>query len=211
MGTFGLLVGISLLLQGMNQFILSGVGYDDLSSGEGNTLYQLLAALVGVGLGSRVTCEADLRTVLRALHVAMAVGVVGFGVLCAAVGSEGVFSGSIVLMLGVMSLLGATLMGLLPFVLQQAVCECSPSRLILLRSSLIVRGGPDTVAPVSENVVSGLIYIVAMVIAASLTQVTSMISAMWSVAIVVGLLVLELGLFAGCVARAPRCGRCCRS
>ena len=42
MGTFGLLVGISLLLQGMNQFILSGVGYDDLSSGEGNTLYQLL-------------------------------------------------------------------------------------------------------------------------------------------------------------------------
>ena len=125
MGTFGLLVGISLLLQGMNQFILSGVGYDDLSSGEGNTLYQLLAALVGVGLGSRVTCEADLRTVLRALHVAMAVGVVGFGVLCAAVGSEGVFSGSIVLMLGVMSLLGATLMGLLPFVLQQAVCECS--------------------------------------------------------------------------------------
>ena len=61
---------------------------------------------------------------------------------------------------------------------------------------------PDTVAPVSENVVSGLIYIVAMVIAASLTQVTSMISAMWSVAIVVGLLVLELGLFAGCVARA---------
>ena len=127
-GTFGLLVGISLLLQGMNQFILSGVGYDDLSSGEGNTLYQLLAALVGVGLGSRVTCEADLRTVLRALHVAMAVGVVGFGVLCAAVGSEGVFSGSIVLMLGVMSLLGATLMGLLPFVLQQAVCECPPSR-----------------------------------------------------------------------------------
>ena len=30
---------------------------------------------MGVGLGSRVTCEADLRTVLRALHVAMAVGV----------------------------------------------------------------------------------------------------------------------------------------
>ena len=67
MGTFGLLVGISLLLQGMNQFILSGVGYDDLSSGEGNTLYQLLAALVGVGLGSRVTCEADLRTVQLAV------------------------------------------------------------------------------------------------------------------------------------------------
>ena len=209
MATFGLLVGISLLLQGMNQFILSGVGYDDLSSGEGNTLYQLLAALVGVGLGSRVTCEADLRTVLRALHVAMAVGVVGFGVLCAAVGSEGVFSGSIVLMLGVMSLLGATLMGLLPFVLQQAVCECSalPMRTVLssqtpslTHCSLAARS--DTVAPVSENVVSGLIYIVAMVVAASLTQVTSMISAMWSVAIVVGLLVLELGLFAGCVARA---------
>ena len=79
-------------------------------------------------------------------------------------------------------------------------CVLSSQTPSLTHCSLAARS--DTVAPVSENVVSGLIYIVAMVIAASLTQVTSMISAMWSVAIVVGLLVLELGLFAGCVARA---------
>ena len=38
------------VLQGMNQFILAGVGFDDLQAGEGNTLYQIAAAVVGVGL-----------------------------------------------------------------------------------------------------------------------------------------------------------------
>jgi hypothetical protein len=55
--TFGLLIGISLLLQGMNQLLLSGVGYNDLNAGEGNMVYQVAAALAGVLLGSR--CERE--------------------------------------------------------------------------------------------------------------------------------------------------------
>jgi hypothetical protein len=190
--TFGLLVGMSLLLQGMNQFILAGVGFDDLSAGEGNTLYQIAAAVVGVGVGSKCEREADLQKVLHVLHVFMAFGAAAFGALCwaaleststsAAAGESGgggggasgeqqLFSGAVGGMLLVMSLLGGTLMGMLPFCLQQA-CY--------------------TVAPASENVVSGLIYLVAMVVAASLTQLTSIIAPIWSVALVTALLVLEV-------------------
>ena len=50
-------MGLSLLLQGMNQFLLAGAGFSDLQAGAGNTCYQLAAAVVGVGLGSRVTSE----------------------------------------------------------------------------------------------------------------------------------------------------------
>lgn len=174
--TFGVLIGMSLLLQGMNQFILAGVGFDDLSAGEGNTLYQLAAAVVGVGVGSRCESEVDLQKVLHVLHIAMAVGVVGFGALCAAVAAvaddSGVpFAGAVGVMLLVMTLLGGTLMGMLPFCLQQA-CY--------------------TVAPASENVVSGLIYLVAMLVAASLTQLTSTVTPIESVALVTAIIVLEV-------------------
>jgi hypothetical protein len=174
--TFGLLIGMSLLLQGMNQFILAGVGFDDLSAGEGNTLYQLAAAVVGVGVGSRCESEVDLQKVLHLLHVAMAVGVVVFGALCAVVaaasdGSGVPFAGAVGVMLLIMTLLGGTLMGMLPFCLQQA-CY--------------------TVAPASENVVSGLIYLVAMLVAASLTQLTSTVAPIWSVALVTAIVVLEV-------------------
>ena len=39
--TFGLLIGVSLLLQGMNQFILNGVGFSAKDAGIGNCLYQV--------------------------------------------------------------------------------------------------------------------------------------------------------------------------
>ena len=174
--TFGLLIGMSLLLQGMNQFVLAGVGFDDVSAGEGNTLYQLAAAVVGVGVGSRCESEADLQKVLHVLHIAMAVGIVIFGSLCAVAvntsdGSGLLFPGAVGVMLLVMTLLGGTLMGMLPFCLQQA-CY--------------------TVAPASENVVSGLIYLVAMLVAASITQVASTIAPIWSVALITCLVVLEV-------------------
>ena len=174
--TFGLLIGMSLLLQGMNQFVLAGVGFDDVRAGEGNTLYQLAAAVVGVGIGSRCETEADLQRALHWLHIVMAIGTVVFASLCAVVletsaGSGLLFPGAVGVMLLVMTLLGGTLMGMLPFCLQQA-CY--------------------TVAPASENVVSGLIYLVAMLVAASLTQLTAIIAPIWSVALITFLVVLEV-------------------
>ena len=183
-------VGMSLLLQGMNQFILAGVGFTDLQAGEGNTLYQLAAAVVGVGLGSKCEREADLQRVLHALHIVMMVGVAGFASLCWAVhvhssahesssdSSSGspeaeqqqLFAGAVGGMLLIMTVLGGSLLGMLPFCLQQA-CY--------------------TVAPASENVVSGLIYLVAMVVAASLTQVTAVATPIASVALVTALIATE--------------------
>jgi hypothetical protein len=147
--------------------------------------------------------RVDLQKVLRLLHLAMMLGVVGWGALCSAAkmmhasdsaeavagsssggSSDGLqaeaeaekqlFVGAVGSMLAVMTLLGGTLMGMLPFCLQQA-CY--------------------TVAPASENVVSGLIYLVAMVVAASLTQLTSMIAPIASIALVVALLAAEFGMF----------------
>ena len=187
----------------MNQFIIAGVGYDDLQAGEGNTLYQLAAAVVGVGLGSKCKREADLQRVLHVLHIAMMVGVAGLGALCWAVnngaagsavgsgssasgagGQDGrqLFAGAVAGMLLIMTLLGGTLMGMLPFCLQQA-CY--------------------TVAPASENVVSGLIYFIAMVVAASLTQLMSVIAPMSSVELVVALISVEFCMFAFCCQVPP--------
>ena len=212
--SFGLLVGMSLLLQGMNQFILAGVGLSDLQAGEGNALYQLAAAVVGVGLGSKCKSEADLQRVLHALHIAMMVGVAGFASLSWAVHvystiseapdsgfsssfssadggqqqppppppSQQPFAGAVEGMLLIMTLLGGSLMGMLPFCLQQA-CY--------------------TAAPASENVVSGLIYLVAMVVAASLTQVTAAVPPLASVALVTALIVTEFSMYAFCCKVPP--------
>ena len=93
------------------------------------------------------------------------------------------FAGAVGGMLLVMTLLGGTLMGMLPFCLQQA-CY--------------------TVAPASENVVSGLIYFIAMVVAASLTQLMSVIAPIWSVALVTALIVTEFYMFGFCCRVPPR-------
>jgi hypothetical protein len=177
---FGVLVGVSLLLQGMNQFILAGVGYSDLQAGAGNTVYQLAAALVGVGLGSRVTGEAGLRKVLPPLHAGMVGGLAVLGGLCAVLvhrgsgGAPSVFPGAVPVMVATMGLLGATLMGMLPFCLQQAVYAASPA---------------------SENVVSGLIYLIAMLVAAGGTQLVAAIDPLISVGLVVAVLLVETSAY----------------
>ena len=67
-------------------------------------------------------CGRRPQTVLRGLHVVMAVTAAALGALCCVVHArggeaEGVAVGAMLLL---MSLLGATLMGMLPFCLQQA-------------------------------------------------------------------------------------------
>ena len=73
-----------------------------------------------------------------------------------------------------MGCLGASLMGALPFMLQCAI---------------------ETARPAEENVVGGLLFIVAMSVAAGLTLLTSTIPVIDSIAIIGGLLVLDVLLF----------------
>eukprot|EP00040_Diaphanoeca_grandis_P019433 m.102639 g.102639 ORF g.102639 m.102639 type:complete len:507 (+) comp27425_c0_seq1:377-1897(+) len=184
--TFGIAVGVSLLLQGMNQFLLSEFGFTDIEAGFGNAAYQLAAAVVGVGLGGRVTQPRHLRVVIRGLHVVAAISSIGLAVVCWSSRTYGRYHGDVSIMVTVMALLGASLMGMLPFLLQQAV---------------------ETVAPAPENVVSGLIYLVAMAIAASLTEVTSTIEPVTSMIVISGLLSFEMMLFA---LFDPQSRFCCR-
>ena len=74
-------------------------------------------------------------------------------------------------MLAVMTLLGGTLMGMLPFCLQLLVHVC---------------------APASDNVVAGLVYILAMALAAALTQCCADAPPLATLLLAVGLLAVEL-------------------
>ena len=206
-GTFGIAVGISLLLQGMNQFLLSAAGFSPLESGIGNTIYQAAAAIAGVAIGLCVRTVAQLPRVIRILHAAAAASLVALCALLyvmwstssttasAGAGTSGGtnstggggtssgahhagFSGDVAAMVGVMLPLGAALMGMLPFLVQQVV---------------------TTAAPASENVVAGLVYGIAMLIAAVGTQVTSAVSPIVSIAILLVLLAVELVLYLGVV------------
>eukprot|EP00854_Cymbomonas_tetramitiformis_P009188 gene9188-10888_t len=50
---FGLLVGLSVQMQGCANLILGGVGFSPLAAGVGNSVYQLSAALVGMVVASQ--------------------------------------------------------------------------------------------------------------------------------------------------------------
>ena len=170
-----------------SKFLLAKFGYTDFEAGIGNTVYQLSAALVGVVLGGRVTQPSDLRVVIRGLHVVTAIASTAFGIMCWAGSVYGRYTGAVPLMITVMVLLGGSLMGMLPFLLQQAV---------------------HTVAPASENVVSGLIYLVAMSIAASLTAAVSAFAPLTSMCVIGGLVVAELLMFG---MLDPQGRVCCRA
>lgn len=174
--TFGVLIGISVSLQGMLQFILSSVGFSEIDSGLGNTVYQITAALAGVILGSFVKHEKDLKGIVRVLHVIMVVSAACFLALCWLTHSQVLPSHeSVALMLVCMTGLGASLMGMLPFLLQQALY---------------------TAAPASENTVAGLVYIISIALAAMLTTVITKVALGTTAVVLCGLLGVELMLFA---------------
>lgn len=173
--TFGLAVGISLLFQGMTQFILSGLGYSDMFGGISAGVYQLAAAISGTAISSRIQHSGQLAVVLHWLHVLFAVS---FVALCGIGFTDSPAAVHHVVVVVVMTLLGASLMGMLPFLLQQAV---------------------ETAELASENAVSGLLYFVAMSVAASSTQVVSAVGSKTSLGVIGGFVLLELVLFWGCI------------
>jgi MFS family permease len=58
---FGLLAGLSLLLQGMTGYILTGMGFNTLESSIGSFCYQLSSAVVGTVIGFYMQDHTDLE------------------------------------------------------------------------------------------------------------------------------------------------------
>jgi len=172
--SLGLIVGLSLVLQGCTNFILEGVGYTAVESGSGNSVYQLSAAVAGVVIGNYVHCEQDLVRVLHRLRGCIAVAVIAFTALCWAMHEFGRFVGCVPIMITVMISLGISLMGILPFCLQRAVYIAHPA---------------------SENVSSGCLYLIVMVITSGLTQLVSVLNPIISVTIIFGLILFEMVAF----------------
>ena len=171
----GVLVGLSLVLQGSATFILSGVGLSDLEAGIGNCVYQFAAAVAGVVVGF-LTSAADLNRVLHLMHRGIAVSTAAFVVLCWFVHLYGRFWGMLPLMMLVMASFGATLMGILPFCLQLVVHSAQPA---------------------SENVSSGYIYLIIMITTATTCQLVSAITPLASVMILFAAISVEMMLFFG--------------
>jgi hypothetical protein len=187
--TLGLAVGLSLALQGGVQVVLLGVGFSSVEGGTANTLYQLSAAVVGLALGGRIRNARGLAPTLCVLHACAIASYTALAGLCAVVGAFGRFDAAPGLMLAAITMLGASLMGMLPFALQLAVEEVL----------------------VSEAVVSSAVYMVAMVVAASLVQAMASFHAMTSIALIGGLLGLEAFCFLQLRASGGRgcLGPCC--
>ena len=169
---FGLFIGISLLLQGMNSFIISHAGFGDFDGGVANTVYQSVAAIVGVVLGALFGNQ--LSRTIRWMHGIATVSFCGLAGLCYVRHRHGDFGGATPAMLALMAALGGSLMGALPFMLQRAIA---------------------TATPATENVVCGLLFTVSISVAAGLTEVTSTLKALDSLKLIGGLLAIELAIF----------------
>jgi len=140
---FGTAVGISVTLQISNPLILQDSGYTTNQAGIGNFVYQLVACVVGVGLGSMVTQRKQLQVVLRWLHL---VGIVSFAFLllmCIMADSQGHSPGLYAAMVVAEALVGASVMGMLPFFTQQLVYIAHPA---------------------SENFITGFLWVIAMIV-----------------------------------------------
>ena len=174
---FGLAIGLSLALQGVLQFILTGCGLSPLEAGVANTFYQASAALVGLLLSGRIRSPRALPRLVRTLHVAALASYVALSVLCAAL-RRGSVEAAVALVCA-SAALGATLLGLVPFLLQLAVHEVGAS----------------------EMTVSGAVYIVCFAVAAAVTQLAAILSSHASLALIGGLLVFECVVSLGTLSR----------
>ena len=118
---FGSAVGVSLALQGTVQHILEGSGFTAVEAGVANTCYQLAAAVVGVLLSRCIASPRALPPTVRALQLVAAASLAGLTLLCAVVGRNGRngrLDAAAILLVLCASVLGGSLLGMLPFVLQ---------------------------------------------------------------------------------------------
>ena len=141
--------------------------------------------MVGIGLGSQLTSVSaeSLIPTLHVLHGLSAASFLALGAVCALMLARGrqAFTTAPDLMLCAIACLGASLMGMLPVVLQLAISRVQAT----------------------ENVTSGLVYMVAMVIAASLTSPVAELSGGRDWLLVGLLLAAELVMYCLVVPTAP--------
>lgn len=173
---YGVVIGVSVALQATNTIMLEDSGFSTQEAGEGNCVYQLAASIIGVGVGSLVTSQERLRTVLRGIHALAVVSSASVLAVCVTVSSSR-GAGTLWSMLLSQGCLGASVMGILPFATQQLVYAARPA---------------------SENFVCGFLQVVSMSIAAVLTFVGPSIGGIPSAATFFALVLLEAFVFACC-------------
>jgi len=170
----GLIIGITLLLQGMNQYVFSSFGFSDFASGAANSVYQGTAAVSGVALSLRVVDVDGVFFTRRKMVTMGAFGYLFFCVFLLTTGGKGKAAECTLYFLN--AILGSTLMGALPLLLLESINE--------------VNYGNDEC--VGENVVCGVVYFEAIAVAAVLTFLTTDESGSTTILVVGGLLIAAL-------------------
>jgi len=167
---YGLAIGISIALQFINPFMLLGVGFSAEDAGACNCVYQLAAAVVGVGLGSVVTQRRHVKLTIRWLQALAVVSAAGMLAFCVLVAERGRSMQVFVAMLVTQTFLGASLLGLLPFVTQEVVYAAQPA---------------------TENFVAGFLNVVAFGVPIVLNYLGPAIPALLCARLVFGLVLAE--------------------
>jgi hypothetical protein len=177
---FGTILGVGMALQSIMPPVLAGLGLSTVFAGVCSGFFEF-ASMSSVNIGAYVTRSSHLRRALRWLHGAAAFSCTAMMVLCYLISTYrhavldlGSWSVTKYCLMVVAGMQGISLMGLLPFCLQQGVYIAQPA---------------------SENFVSGFIFLIALALAATLNQVCNSISSFQASTIVFTIMVLEVVVF----------------
>jgi len=125
---FGIITGVAVSLQNVIPILLEGVGLSEVTAGFGNCIFQIAGAVIGVGLGSFVTTRHQLRRVLWWFHSIALLSCLGMFILALAfAGKHSNNNISTAALLAMVTVQGASVVGALPFVMQQAVYTSHPA------------------------------------------------------------------------------------
>lgn len=136
----GVIIGLTLLLQGMNQFILSEFGFTDTQAGSSNCIYQATSAIIGIFVSTRITDFRGIKSTLRLMIGLGSIGYVLFASFAVYLNSKSDyevahsdFDFTVVNVL--MAVLGSSLMGALPLLLLECIFEVNEEQVRTLRRS----------------------------------------------------------------------------
>merc|ERR1712094_92209 len=146
---FGIVTGLAIALQNSNPMLLEGIGFSEVMAGIANCIFQVAGAAAGVGLGVFVTCRKRLRRTLQVLHMTAFISCAGMFVLCLLVSRFDHNDAKEVAILAMVTLQGVSVVGLLPFTIQEAVYLAHPA---------------------TENFIAGVVTTIGMALGAGLNE-----------------------------------------